>query len=212
MTTKKISKAIAKRGRPRGFELESALETAMDLFHRRGYDGVGIAELSKAIGVSAPSLYAAFGNKRSLFAKVLQCYVQAHGGWLPTALASEDTLEATMLSVFTQAAETYAANAEKPGCLIIDGTRNCTDAEAQQVTAGYRQATAQLIRDRILLTPALTAAAADSLANYAVTILVGLSGSARDGMDIDTLRTTAKIAAEGFAQALRDYLNAAPEQ
>lgn len=207
MTTKKISK----RGRPREFELEDALEIAMDLFHRRGYDGVGIAELSKAIGITAPSLYAAFGSKRELFAKVLQCYLQAYGGWLPTALASSDRLETIVLTVFTQAAEAYAANSEKPGCLIIDGTRNCTDAEAHLLTSGYLQATQQLIRDRITTTaPTLTDTAADSLANYAVTILVGLSGSARDGMDTATLRTSANIAAEGFGQALHQYLSPPP--
>lgn len=179
----------------------------MDLFHRRGYDGVGIAELSKTIGITAPSLYAAFGSKRELFAKALERYIQVQGGWLPAALASGATLETTMLTVFTQAVETYAADAEKPGCLILDGTRNCTDPEAQLLTAGYRQATGRLIRDRILTTtPTLTDAAADSLANYAVTILVGLSSSARDGMDIETLRTSAKIAAAGFAQALHQYL------
>lgn len=188
--------------------MENALAIAMDLFHRRGYDGVGIAELSKTIGITAPSLYAAFGSKRKLFAKALQHYVQAQGGWLPTVLASEDTLETTMLNVFTQAAEVYAADAEKPGCLILDGTRNCTDAEAQALTAGYRQTTMQLIRDRITTTlPTLTDTAAESLSSYAVTILVGLSGSARDGMDKETLQTSAKIAAEGFAQALHQYLN-----
>ncbi|MEO1446549.1 MAG: helix-turn-helix domain-containing protein, partial [Cyanobacteria bacterium J06635_11] len=89
VTTKKIGK----RGRPRGFDLDSAIATALDLFHRRGYDGVGVAELSKSIGITAPSLYSAFGNKRSLFERVLKQYVTTNGGWLPAALAEAGNLE-----------------------------------------------------------------------------------------------------------------------
>ena len=95
--------------------------------------------------------------------------------------------------------------------MILDGTRNCADAEARVLTAGYRQATRQLIRDRIVKTvPTLTDTAADSLANYAITILVGLSASARDGMDIAALRTSAQIAAKGFAQALQPSVDTSP--
>lgn len=205
VTTKKIQ-----RGRPRGFDVEAAITTATDLFHKRGYDGVGVAELSKAIGIKAPSLYSAFGSKYELFERVLQYYAQTEGGWLPKALALEDTLEAAMAEVFVRAAETYTANPERPGCLIIDGTRNCTDDQAQTLTSGFCRMTRQLIRDRIAAdAPNLEASCIDALADYAVTILVGLSGSARDGMTTDTLQTTAEIAAAGFSQRLQQYSNGA---
>ncbi|MGF1603132.1 MAG: TetR/AcrR family transcriptional regulator [Thermosynechococcaceae cyanobacterium] len=178
----------------------------MNLFHQRGYDGVGVAELSQAIGIAAPSLYSAFGSKRSLFERVLQFYVQANGVWLPAALAAEDRLEDAITYLFVRAAETYTKNPECPGCLVIDGTRNCGDAEAQALTAGFRQATRQLICDRITAgAPDLSDAAVNALSDYAITILVGLSGSARDGMAAEALRTTAEIAATGFIQRLRHY-------
>lgn len=202
MTTKKM----LGRGRPRGFDLEAAIATAMDLFHRRGYDGVGVAELSKTIGITAPSLYSAFGSKCELFERVLQHYAQVAGGWLPEVLATEDRLEGLINRLFVQAAESYTASPDCPGCLILDGTRNCTDAQAQALTAGFRQMTRQLIRDRIAAAaPDLIALRVDALADYAITILVGLSGSARDGMTPEALRTTAEIAAAGFSQRLQQY-------
>jgi TetR/AcrR family transcriptional regulator, repressor for divergent bdcA len=198
------------RGRPRGFDLDEAIAIATDLFHRRGYDGVGVAELSAQIGVTAPSLYSAFGSKRELFEKSLQYYVQAKGSWLPAALMAADPLESAMGYLFTQAAEAYSAQPECPGCLVLDGTRNCGDAEAQALTLGYRQATWQLICDRIQAgAPDLSTAQTESLADYALMILVGLSGCARDGVSIAVLQATAQIAALGFAQQLHSLSSGA---
>jgi TetR/AcrR family transcriptional regulator, repressor for divergent bdcA len=178
----------------------------MNLFHQRGYDGVGVAELSQAIGIAAPSLYSAFGSKRELFEQVLQHYVEMNGCWLPTALATEDRIEDVVSHLFRRAAEVYTAHPDCPGCLILDGTRNCGDAEARALTAGFRQATRQLICDRITTgAPNLSHAAVNALSDYAITILVGLSGSARDGMTTEALKITAEIATVGFAQQLQRY-------
>jgi len=193
------TKESSKRGRPRGFDLDQALATAQALFHQRGYDGVGVAELSKAIGITAPSLYSAFGSKRGLFERVLERYVAQNGGWIPEILAQDD-LAAAIAALFAQAATNYAKNAECPGCLALDGTRNCTDEQACAVSATYHRATWQLIRDRVVQD---APDQADALANYVVTILVGLSGSARDGMGQAALSRSGTIAAAGFAQQLR---------
>ena len=199
MTTKKI----LGRGRPRKFDLDEAIAIAAELFHRRGYDGVGVAELSKKIGITAPSLYAAFGSKRELFGRVLQYYSEVDGAWQSAALAAGDTLEAAIYKLFIQAAEVYSANAERLGCLVIEGTRNCGDAKAQELTVGFRLATWKMVCDRIESdAPTLTHAQIEALADYAVMILAGLSGSARDGMSTEALRATAEIAAVGFSQQL----------
>ncbi|MGB3297756.1 MAG: TetR/AcrR family transcriptional regulator [Phormidesmis sp.] len=198
-----VTKKRAKRGRPREFDIEAAVAIAANLFHQRGYDGIGIAELSETIGITAPSLYSAFGSKRELFERSLKHYVQMNGGWLPEALSSEEDLAAAIDTLFNRAADVYAANDECLGCLVIDGTRNCRDAEAQKLTASFRRATWGMVRDRIQSgAPGLAKAQIDALADYAVMILVGLSGSARDGMTTEALRTTAKIAAIGFKQQL----------
>ncbi len=198
-----ITKKIGKRGRPRGFDVDKAIATAAQLFHQRGYDGVGVAELSKAIGITAPSLYAAFGSKRALFERALQYYGQTEGGWLPAALASSENLETAIATLFTEAATVYSAKSDCPGCLVLDGTRNCSDQDARALTLARREMTRQMICDRIAKQSQLSRSQVNSLADYAMTILVGLSASARDGVMASALRTTASIAAAGFAQQLR---------
>ncbi|MEO1391942.1 MAG: TetR/AcrR family transcriptional regulator [Cyanobacteria bacterium J06634_5] len=202
MTTKKIGK----RGRPRGFDLDSAIATALDLFHRRGYDGVGVAELSKSIGITAPSLYSAFGNKRSLFERVLKQYVTTNGGWLPAALAEEGDLGRVIPHLFVRAAEVYTSDPEHCGCLVMDSTRNCGDEAAKALTAGFQQATWQLVCDRITAgEPNLPDAGVTALSDYAMTILMGLSSRARDGLSTASLTETATIAGIGFSQRLHQY-------
>lgn len=203
MTTIKKSK----RGRPREFDLDGAIAIALDLFHRKGYDGVGVAELSKSMGITAPSLYSAFGNKRSLFEQVLKRYVQEHGGWLPAALAMEGDLETVMTHFFLRAAEVYTADPNCCGCLVMDATRNCSDDEAKALTAEFQKATRQLISDHIAAgAPDLPKAAISRLSDYVAVMLVGFSGSARDGASTESLKSTAEIAAIGFVQKLQtDY-------
>ena len=203
MTTKKIKG----KGRPRGFDVDSAITIATDLFHRRGYDGVGIAELSKEIGISAPSLYSAFGNKRSLFERVLQRYVQSSSDWLLNALSIEAKLEVVMTKLFVSAAETYSCDSERLGCLALDGARNCC-SEAQALTAECRQKTQKLICNRIASgAPGISKQAVDILSDYAMMVLVGLSASARDGMTTQSLKVIAEVAAIGFVQKLQQYQN-----
>ena len=62
-------------GRPREFDVEQALDQALEVFWRNGYEGASISELTQAMGISPPSLYAAFGNKEGLFRKTLDRYI-----------------------------------------------------------------------------------------------------------------------------------------
>src|SRR6266404_2093420 len=62
-------------GRPRSFDLDKALEAAMQVFWRKGYEGASLSDLTKAMHINRPSLYAAFGDKEALFRKALDCYV-----------------------------------------------------------------------------------------------------------------------------------------
>jgi TetR/AcrR family transcriptional repressor for divergent bdcA len=195
VTTKKI----AGRGRPRGFDIDEALAIAKNLFHQRGFDGVGVAELSQAIGITAPSLYSAFGSKRQLFERVLQKYVQEEGGWLAAALTAGDSVENSIAQLFDRAAKIYTATDSQRGCLILDGTRNCMDAEACALSAEFRQKTWQMICDRIAQEWPLQAPA---LANYVFTILLGLSAAARDGLSQAELQAIGQAAAAGFSASL----------
>lgn len=195
-----VTKKIIGRGRPRGFDIDNALSIAKKLFHQRGFDGVGVAELSQLIGITPPSLYSAFGSKRQLFEQVLQKYVNEDSGWLIASLAEEDTIEAALSHLFNCASEVYTADSSRLGCLVLDGTRNCTDTKACELSAGFRQATWQMICDRIAKEyPEL----APTLANYVLTTMMGLSAAARDGMSQADLKVIGQIAVSGFLAYLK---------
>lgn len=79
--------AVTVPGRPRGFDADVALDAAVDVFWRRGFDGASLSELTAAMGINRPSLYAAFGDKDQLFQSALDRYVQRNMGYVTDALA-----------------------------------------------------------------------------------------------------------------------------
>src|SRR5215471_1664222 len=95
----KNCKFAASRGRPRSFDLDEALDSALHLFWRQGYEGTSLSDLTGAMGINRPSLYAAFGNKEELFRRALERYAagpsaRVAGSFaLPTA---RETVEALL--------------------------------------------------------------------------------------------------------------------
>ena len=191
MSAKKIGPG---RGRPRGFDTEAAVETAMKLFHERGYDGVGVAELGQAIGVKAPSLYAAFGSKLGLFERAVALYLAEGGRFVAEALSREDGLAEVLRDLLLKAAEAYTSGDCPSGCLVMDSTRNAADPEARDLTAALKRRSRAAIRDRIARDCPEQAA---ELADYVMVALYGLSAAARDGLPREALRgVAASFAAE----------------
>src|SRR3977135_1391854 len=84
----KLDKSARSKGRPRAFDVDLALDRALHLFWRKGYEGTSLSDLTKAMRINRPSLYAAFGNKETLFRKTLDRYSKG-----PTAF-SHDALRA----------------------------------------------------------------------------------------------------------------------
>jgi len=171
----------------------------MQLFHARGYDAVGVAELSAAMGVNPPSLYAAFGSKKGLFERALALYVEKEGSFIKSTLAEEGSVAEVIGRLLTRAAEIYAAPGALPGCLVLDSTRNCSDPEVRRLTDRLRAEGRERLRRRIAQE---FPEAADVLADYVTVTLAGLSASARDGMAPAALLRTAAFAAAGFAAQL----------
>src|SRR5256885_15913527 len=78
-------------GRPREFDVDKALDLALQVFWRKGYEGASMADLTETMGITKPSLYSAFGNKEELFRKALDRYVAGPGGYFQVALAQPTT-------------------------------------------------------------------------------------------------------------------------
>ena len=75
------------RGRPREFDVEKALDRALEVFWRKGYEGASLPDLTRAMGINRPSLYAAFGSKEGLFRRALDRYAEGPAGYVAGALA-----------------------------------------------------------------------------------------------------------------------------
>src|SRR6476469_4508660 len=94
------------RGRPRSFDEKQALEKATKVFRSKGYDGVTIDDLVAGMGVGRPSLYAVFGDKRTIFLRVLKAYAEAKGALAAKALFSPQTLRDSLAGFLRHAVET----------------------------------------------------------------------------------------------------------
>ena len=95
MGMKPQSSPAVPRGRPRAFDAEAALDRALQVFWRQGYEGTSLSDLTKATGLNRPSLYAAFGNKEALFRKALDRYAEQAGRFLRDAV-NEPTARAVV--------------------------------------------------------------------------------------------------------------------
>ncbi len=105
--------------RPRSFDIDDALAAATHVFLQRGFDGATLEDLTAAMGVNKPSLYAAFGDKSALYAKVLGGYAEMAKSAMEAALNSGDTLERAGHNLLLGALEVYApAKGDHLGCLI----------------------------------------------------------------------------------------------
>ena len=189
----------ATKGRPRAFDRDQALEAALMEFWRHGYEATSIATLTKAMGINPPSLYAAFGDKRKLFTAAVERYAETHGDYGARAL-EQPTARGVVETMLRLAATGYAAADHPPGCLVIDGATNTSDAsqDVAEELRGYREGTKQAIADRItadvdagVLPPKTDAAA---LATFYAAVIQGMSTQARDGAGEADLQRVADVA------------------
>jgi TetR/AcrR family transcriptional repressor for divergent bdcA len=190
----------AKRGRPRGFDTEAALEIGQRMFHAHGYDAVGLAALTDALGIKPPSFYKAFGSKAEFFSRVLDRYLVSPAAVALDGILCEGRSPRNALAEFLErAAQTYARDPELRGCLVLEAARAGGDDEAAALA---RRLAAQR-RDEIRAFVAHSHPdVADAVTDYVACTMSGLSASAREGMTEARLVTVAKAAAAGLEALL----------
>ena len=115
------------RGRPREFDVDEALDRALGVFWRRGYEGASLPELTEAMGINRPSLYAAFGNKEALFRRAIERYVEGPACHFREALG-EPTARAVVERVFRGTVDLLTDAGNPPGCFLVQGALACGDA------------------------------------------------------------------------------------
>ena len=120
------------RGRPRSFDEMKALEKATQVFWSKGYDGVTIDDLVAGMGVGRPSLYAVFGDKRTLFLRVLKVYAEKKGARAAKALLSPEHLRDSLASFLRHAVESATEEGSAAGCLLMCVAPLVDDAEVRQ--------------------------------------------------------------------------------
>lgn len=186
------------RGRPRSFDRDAALDKAMFAFWENGYEATSISDLTAALGIGAPSLYAAFGDKRKLFDEVVVVYGGRYGDFAAAALAEEPTARAAVGRILREAAEVYTDPAHPPGCMVISAAVNTTSKEVAQALRERREASLMMFEARIradMATGALPDTTnARALARYAGAVLQGLSQQSRDGASRGELDAVAEVA------------------
>jgi AcrR family transcriptional regulator len=186
------------RGRPRSFDRATALEKALMAFWEHGYEATSVSDLTRVMDIGAPSLYAAFGDKRSLFEEVVREYGATYGSFAERALAEEPTARAGVERMLREAAAAYTEPGHPHGCLVIHAAVNCSTPEVEAALRERRNANIAAFESRIKadvaagVLPQDTDAAA--LARHAGAMIQGMSQQARDGASRAELEALAEIA------------------
>lgn len=194
--------ANATRGRPRSFDRGAALDQAVRLFWAQGYEATSISDLTKAMGIGAPSLYAAFGDKKALFDEAVEAYGTRYGVHFTEALAEEPTARQAIARLLHEAADQHTRDDRPRGCMVLCAAENTNNAEVVDRLRQLRMANRALFERRIradveagVLPPDTDASL---LALYTNSVLQGMSQAARDGAGREELEQVAAMAMRGW--------------
>lgn len=186
-------------GRPREFDAETALDQAMEVFWRHGYEGATIAQLTEAMGINPPSLYACFGNKEGLLKAALDRYTKLRNVWMDEVVAAptaREVAERMLMGI----ADKQTDPANPPGCLLVQGGIACgTGSENVPFELAARRAENEdQLRERFVRAKAegdlKDTADAAALARYVSAVAVGMGVMASSGADREALRQVASVA------------------
>lgn len=191
---------MAARGRPRCFDRTAALQQAMEVFWARGYEGASIADLTAAMGIASPSLYAAFGSKEQLFREAVDHYVETDGSGCWRGFNDHPTARAAIAAVLEAGAEASTMPGKPSGCFIVLAAMTCSaeNAELQRELSERRRSLCDVVRlqlERGIARGELAPGTdAQALTAFFITVLQGMSIRARDGGSREDLLAVARHA------------------
>ena len=192
-------------GRPLSFDPDRALEAALRVFWKKGYEGTALSDLTAAMGINRPSIYATFGNKEALFRKALDRYSGRMTNYMDEAL-KEPTARAVAERLMAGTADLLSCPGNPKGCLIVQGALACGD-EAQSIRKELiaRRATGETAvrgrfeRARVEGDLPVGTDPAD-LARYVMTVMHGMAVQSAGGASREELQGVIDLSLRGWPQ------------
>lgn len=187
------------RGRPRIFDMNEALDKALEIFWKRGYEGASIAELTETLGITKPSLYTAFGNKEELFKKALSRYAAGPVAFVSN-IVNEPTARKVAESFLFQSAEFLTDASHPQGCMIVQGALSSGESTdiVKNILIKYRDSYENLLTVRFEKAKVDGDLSSEDnpkvLAKYLATLHQGMSVQATSGATKKELLNVAKLA------------------
>jgi AcrR family transcriptional regulator len=193
---------IRTRGRPRSFDRDQALQQAMQVFWSKGYEGTTMADLTEAIGVKAPSLYAAFGDKNALFREAVDFYSRTVSAEPLRQLQAGNGIREDLYAMLRASVRMYAGKGGTPGlpvgkgCMVVISAINCApeNAEHSDALSQRRHKRRNEIRARLQQAQREGEIRADAdvtaLGDFYTNFLNGMALGARDGVSSARLTAT----------------------
>jgi AcrR family transcriptional regulator len=204
----KVNSPPRKAGRPLSFDRDAALRQAMLLFWRHGYEATSVSDLTAAMGITPPSLYAAFGDKKRLFRAAVALYLSGPVTSQGIIDAATTAREAA-LGLLQAAATGFTGTETPPGCLLASAAISCSAeaADVQGELAAIRRGIGARLAARIAAEvtsgdlPPDTDAEAE--AAHVMAVIQGMSTLARDGAGHKALLRVAHAALRGWPDRLQ---------
>lgn len=193
------SSSRTKTGRPLSFDPEAVIAPAMLLFWRHGFEATSLAQLTQAMGVTPPSIYAAYGDKKGLFRAAVRRYLTQPLSPIEV-IAQAPTAEAAARTLIEGAAVTYTGTDTPPGCLLASSaiavSADADDVREELAAIRREIETALGAKIAVDIEAGKLSAATDPnvLAAFVMTVIQGFATLARDGASRDRLRQVAELA------------------
>lgn len=182
-----------KRGRPKGFDQQDALAKAMLLFWRNGYVATSISDLTQELGITAPSLYCAFGDKASLFNQCIDYYLMNEACPILSIVKQAKTAKIAIELLMYESAKRLIQPNKPAGCMLItaamNGAKQIEDVQlnVQEKRKSYQEILLERMRKGIADGDVAPDAPIEAIVDFYITVIDGFTIQACDGIELERL-------------------------